>query len=104
MLAEDKWSNSPIWFHLIYFFIFYFFTYLVYGVKSVGNLTRELYTKGSNKLLLCKVLLGKSYEAKRPMNDLTPAKIKQMGYDSVYVRPAPNLVVNDEFIVYNQYL
>ena len=61
---------------------------------------RERYTKGSHKLLLCKVLLGKSLKATQAMNELTPAKMKKDGYDSLYA-PAGGLVKNDEFVVYN---
>ena len=72
----------------------------VYFSSISSKSARELYTKNSNKLLLCKVLLGKSMTAKRAMNELTPASMKKLGYDSLYA-PAGNLVKNDEFVVYN---
>jgi len=72
----------------------------IYFASNSSKSARDLYTKGSNKLLLCKVLLGKSYTAHSAKNDLTPQKVKQMGFDSVYAPPYSS-VQNDEFIVYD---
>ena len=72
----------------------------IYFASNSSKSARELYTKGSNKLLLCKLNLGKSYTAHTAMNDLTPQKVKQMGFDSVYAPPNSS-VRNDEFIIYD---
>merc|ERR1711872_359920 len=62
---------------------------------------RHLYTKGSNKLLLCKVWLGKALIADKAMTDLTPSKMKKLGYDSLYAKAKKDFLHNDEYVVYN---
>merc|ERR1719309_1104007 len=72
----------------------------VYFASSSSKSARDIYTKGSNKLLLCKVLLGKSLTAQEAMNHLTPDSVRRMGYDSLYA-PSGSAVRNDECVVYN---
>ena len=73
----------------------------VYFASDSSKSAQKIYTKDSNKLLLCNVLLGKALKATKAMNDLTPDKVRAMGYDSLYAPPHKGTVKNDEFVVYN---
>ena len=72
----------------------------IYFASNSSKSAQDKYLKGSNKLLLCKVLLGKSLTAKTAMNDLTAEKLKRKGFDSVFAPPGSQ-VINDEFVVYD---
>ena len=58
------------------------------------------YSTGSNKLLLCDVLLGKSMVVNQSNGSLTGDYIRQRGFDSVFA-PRGTAVLNDEFIIFN---
>ena len=73
----------------------------VYFASNSSKSAQEIYTKKSNKLLVCKVLLGKSLAATTAMNGLTPDEMKKMRYDSLYAAAGTCGLKNDEFIVYN---
>ncbi|XP_059482669.1 poly [ADP-ribose] polymerase tankyrase-like [Neocloeon triangulifer] len=52
------------------------------------------------KMLVCKVALGKSYEATAPMNGILQAP---QGYHSVIAKPRSGFLNYSEYIVYNNY-
>ena len=72
----------------------------VYFASCSSKSAQEMYTKKSNKLLLCNILLGRALTATKAMNGARPREISSMGYDSVYAA-AGTLVKNDEFVVYD---
>ena len=67
----------------------------LFGYRIVQKCARNLY-KRMKKLLLCKVLLGKSLNFKK--SDKT--KFRRKDYDSVYA-PRDTFVQNDEYIVFD---
>ena len=73
----------------------------VYFASNSSKSAQEIYTKKSNKLLVCKVLLGKSLAATTAMNTLTPEEMKKKGYDSLYAAAGTCELKNDEFIIYD---
>jgi len=73
----------------------------VYFASNSSKSAQEIYTKKSNKLLVCKVLLGKSLAATTAMNTLTPEEMKKKRYDSLYAAAGTCNLKNDEFIVYD---
>lgn len=72
----------------------------IYFATDSSKSARDIYTKGSNKLLLCKVLLGRALELKTANNQMTGTKLKQQGYDSVFA-PRGSAVQNDEFVIFD---
>ena len=71
------------------------------GIYFATDSTKSAqYSGNSNKLLLCKVHLGKSRVEKRANSDLCKQKVKGEGFDSVFA-PRGSAVINDEFIVYD---
>ena len=72
----------------------------VYFATDSSKSAQEIYTKGSKKLLLCKVLLGKSLNLKKSDKTMNIQKLRQKGYDSIYA-PRHTAVQNDEYVVFN---
>ena len=72
----------------------------VYFATDSSKSAQEIYTKGSKKLLLCKVLLGKSLNLKKEDKTMNIQKLRQKRYDSVYA-PRCTAVKNDEYVVFN---
>ena len=80
------------------------FGFGVYFASDSSKSAQELYTKGSNKLLLCEVLLGKSYTSKEARNDMNMVKLKAVRCDSLFaIRDTRQTggVLFDEFVIYN---
>ena len=98
----------------------------VYFATDSSKSARELYTKGSNKLILCDVLLGKpctverlesshplskhvktndTVSPSRPYLDVNLAKVRKAGFDSVFAPRGGSMeksgVKYDEMIVYD---
>ena len=76
----------------------------IYFATDSSKSAREIYTKGSKKLLVCSVLLGKSLNVSGADNKLTLKKLRHKGYDSVFAprnSASTNGVMNDEFVVYD---
>ncbi len=71
----------------------------IYFATDSSKSAQEIYTKGSHKLLLCKVLLGRSKEVKAANHALCFRKLQQEGFDSVFA-PRGSAVLNDEFIIF----
>ncbi|CAB3360145.1 Hypothetical predicted protein [Cloeon dipterum] len=55
-------------------------------------------TQCIRKMLLCKVAVGKMYEAQAPMNGNMEAP---KGYHSIVANPKPHFLVNPEYVIYN---
>ena len=75
----------------------------VYFATDSSKSAQDIYTKGSNKLLLCDVLLGKSYTAETAVPNMNSEKLRKKQYDSLYApRDTKNKggVIYDEYIVY----
>ena len=72
----------------------------VYLASDSTKSAQETYTEGSNMLLVCKTLLGKSFTANEPDNHMDRKKLHKKGFDSVFA-PAGTAVRFDEYIVYD---
>ena len=76
----------------------------IYFATNSSKSAQEIYTKQSNTLLLCKVLLGKEMRQEKANNYLDYKTLRKKGFDSVF---APRNtkdkggVANDEFVVFN---
>ena len=78
--------------------------YGVYFASDSSKSAQNMYTKGSDKLLLCEVLLGKSLTVDKPCNDMTLAKFKRKQHDSLFAKRDTRQsggVLFDEFVIYN---
>ena len=73
----------------------------IYFSSCASKSAQAIYTKGSNKILLCEVILGKSKIVESHDYNLTLDKIRQEGFDSVHA-PSKTKVIHDEFVVYDQ--
>ena len=76
----------------------------VYFATDSSKSAQRMYTKGSNQLLLCDVLLGKSMTVDKAIPDMTLQKLKTKGYDSLFARrdtKSTGGVLYDEFVVYD---
>ena len=76
----------------------------IYFATDSSKSAQEIYTKGSKKLLLCDVLLGKSMVVKGANNGLNGDFIRKKGFDSVYAprgTKSTGGVDNDEFVIYD---
>ncbi|KAH9314167.1 hypothetical protein KI387_022794, partial [Taxus chinensis] len=65
---------------------------------------QQMYTKGSNKLLLCEVNLGNTWTVQQPCKDMDLEKIRKKGYDSLFSKRNGNATggtVYDEFVIYD---
>jgi hypothetical protein len=72
----------------------------IYFATDSSKSAREIYTKGSQKLLLCQVILGKAKTVYQSDNTLNKKKLTSHGYDSVYA-PRGSAVINDEFVIFD---
>jgi len=76
----------------------------IYFASDSSKSAQERYTKGSNMLLVCEVLLGKTKTVDKRCRDMTYAKIRAEGYDSLFAKRGTKEtggVLNDEFVVFN---
>ena len=76
----------------------------IYFATDSSKSAQPIYTKGSNKLLVCKVLLGKSMNVAGANKGLNLKELKTKGYDSAFAprnSKQTNGVMNDEFIIYD---
>ena len=77
----------------------------IYFATDSSKSAQAIYTDGSNKLLLCDVLLGKSMVVEKAQNTLNGDYIRKGGFDSVYAprgTKSTGGVDNDEFVIYDQ--
>jgi hypothetical protein len=76
----------------------------IYFATDSSKSAQDIYTGGSNKLLLCDVLLGKSKTVHSADTKLSLKKIRDEGFDSVFAprnSKATGGVLNDEFVIYD---
>jgi len=79
----------------------------VYFASDSSKSAREIYTKGSNMLLLCDVLLGKCWTVNKgggEMKKVERRTLRRKGFDSVFAPRGTRQtggVENDEYIVYD---
>ncbi len=76
----------------------------IYFATDSSKSSRSIYTKGSNKLLLCKVFLGKAKTLSCAQEGLTGEQLRSEGFDSVYAPRGTQEsggVINDEFVVFD---
>ena len=72
----------------------------IYFATDSSKSAQEIYTKGSKKLLLCNVLLGKSKEVSKADNSWTKEKLIAEKCDSLHA-PRGTDVMNDEFVIFD---
>ena len=72
----------------------------IYFATDSSKSAREIYTKGSNKLLLCDVFLGKVKEVRSSDRWWNRKKLKSQKFDSLHA-PRNSAVKNDEFVIFN---
>ena len=77
----------------------------IYFASDSSKSAQEQYTKGSNMLLVCEVLLGKSKTVHTACHDMRYSKLRREGYDSVFAKRGTKEsggVLNDEFVVFSR--
>ena len=72
----------------------------IYFATDSSKSAQKIYTKGSQKLLLCQVLLGKSKEVHQADYTLNKNRLRSERCDSVYA-PRGSAVKNDEFVIFD---
>ena len=72
----------------------------IYFATDSSKSAQKIYTQGSQKLLLCQVILGRSKEVHQPDYSLNKKKLLSLKYDSVYA-PRGSAVKNDEFVIFD---
>ena len=72
----------------------------IYFATDSSKSAQAIYTKGSGKLLLCQVILGKTKVVRKADDKLNKKKLKEQKYDSVYA-PRGHAVKNDEFVIFD---
>ena len=72
----------------------------IYFATDSSKSARSIYTQGSQKLLLCQVILGKSMTVEKADNTLNKNKLGSKSCDSVYA-PRGTAVINDEFVIFD---
>jgi hypothetical protein len=76
----------------------------IYFATDSSKSGQKIYTKGSNKLLLCQVFLGRAKTVFKADHALTKDRLRKEGYDSVFApRDTKDTggVLNDEFVVFD---
>ena len=76
----------------------------IYFATDSSKSAQEIYTKGSNKLLLCDVLLGKSKAVNQASPELDYATLRKEKFDSVFAprdTKSTGGVANDEFVIFD---
>lgn len=76
----------------------------IYFASDSSKSAQERYTKGSNMLLVCEVLLGKTKTVDQHRRNMTYSKLRAEGYDSLFAKrdtKETGGVLNDEFVVFN---
>ena len=72
----------------------------IYFATDSSKSARSIYTQGSQKLLLCQVILGKTMTVEKADNTLNRKKLRSKNCDSVYA-PRGTAVINDEFVIFD---
>lgn len=79
------------------------FGFGIYFATDSSKSAQQKYTKGSDKILLCDVLVGRSLTLDSAQNTLDYQQIKDKGYDSVFARRGSERsggVRYDEYVIY----
>ena len=77
----------------------------IYFATDSSKSAQNKYTKGSNKLLLCDVLIGRSLTVECSQRDMTLQILKAKNYDSLFAKRDTRKtrgVLFDEYIVYHE--
>jgi hypothetical protein len=72
----------------------------IYFATDSSKSAQKIYTKGSQKLLLCQVILGKSKVVSKADPTLNKMKLRSERCDSVFA-PRGSAVKNDEFVIFD---
>ena len=72
----------------------------IYFATDSSKSAQNIYTQGSQKLLLCQVILGRSKEVHKVDYDLNKKTLRSKQFDSVYA-PRGSAVKNDEFVIFD---
>ena len=72
----------------------------IYFATDSSKSAQKIYTQGSQKLLLCQVILGRSKEVHQADYSLNKKKLRSNQFDSVYA-PRGSAVKNDEFVIFD---
>ncbi|XP_065583318.1 uncharacterized protein LOC136042298 [Artemia franciscana] len=76
----------------------------IYFATDSSKSAQQIYTKGSNILILCDVLLGKEMKVSTPQYTMTYNTIRSLGYDSLFAprdTKSAGGVLFDEFVIYD---
>eukprot|EP00094_Tigriopus_californicus_P004591 TCALIF_04422-PA protein Name:"Similar to Tnks Tankyrase (Drosophila melanogaster)" AED:0.34 eAED:0.34 QI:0/-1/0/1/-1/1/1/0/459 len=73
----------------------------IYFATDSSKSAQAIYTKNSNKLLLCQVFLGKPLNLHKADLGMNKKKLNKLHCDSVFA-PRGIAVRNDEFVIYNK--
>ena len=72
----------------------------IYFATDSSKSAQDIFTKGSQKLLLCQVILGKTMTVEKADNTWNRRKLRSKQRDSVYARRGTD-VKNDEFVIFD---
>ncbi len=72
----------------------------IYFATDSSKSAQKVYTQGSQRLLLCQVVLGRSKEVYKADSSLNKKKLRSRQFDSVYA-PRGSAVKNDEFVIFD---
>lgn len=76
----------------------------IYFASDSSKSAQAIYTKGSDMLLLCDVLIGKTMTVDSPRSDMTATKLRAQQFDSVFAKrgtKGQGGVLFDEFVVFS---
>ena len=76
----------------------------IYFATDSSKSAQAMYTKGSDLLLLCEVMLGKTKTVVSARTDMTLRTLKSEGYDSLFAKRGSKDtggVLNDEYVIYD---
>ena len=74
----------------------------IYFATDSSKSAQTTYTQGSQKLLLCQVILGRSKEVHKADYSWNKKKLRSQNFDSVFA-PRGSAVKNDEFVIFDPY-
>ncbi|XP_065567083.1 uncharacterized protein LOC136031433 isoform X4 [Artemia franciscana] len=80
------------------------FGFGIYFATDSSKSAQQIYTKGSNILILCDVLLGKEMKVSTPQYIMNYNTIKSLGYDSLFAprdTKSAGGVLFDKFVIYD---
>ena len=75
----------------------------IYFATDSSKSAQKIYTKGSNMLLLCDVLIGRTLTVEKARSDMTLEQLNKLKFDSLFAKRDTRQqggVLYDEFVVY----